>query len=125
MDILNESEQIQRAIEASLLKDQEAEFENNLISLDPKSNEDGFGTKSKSRKRSKQRGIIDDDEDEGDIAVDVNKVVNDNKGNIFGSDDQNYNQNNIDYEQGIEMKLNRDALFDVEDKELKSGKKSA
>lgn len=122
--IFNESKDLQQAIEASLLK--ENDYDNNIISLEPRSN-DFNGTKSRSRKRSKQRGIIDDDEEEeaDDVALDAQNVMNENKAGMFGSDDQNYNQNNIDFDQGgLELKLNRDALYDVDDKELEKGKKS-
>lgn len=53
------------------------------------------------RKRSKARGIIDDDEDENDgddnndVALDVTKMMNEDDG-CYGSDEQNYNQNNIE-----------------------------
>lgn len=95
MEILNESKDLQQAIEASLLHENENDYSNNIISLEPRSNDfnGGVGTKSKSRKRSKQRGIIDDDEEEeaDDVALDVNKVLNEHKANMFGSDEQNYN----------------------------------
>jgi hypothetical protein len=83
------------------------------------------------RKRSKARGIIDDDEDEladgdnnNDVALDVTKMMDENDGTVYGSDDQNYNQNNIEIDQGLELKLNRDAFFDVEEKDQEKGKKS-
>ena len=84
MEALKECEDLQKAIAASMA-DQEVAFENDLINIDPKSNEEA--RKSSRRKRSKQRGVIDEDDDEGDIALDVNKVVNDNKANLFGSDE--------------------------------------
>lgn len=123
MEILEESKELQKAIEQSMFKfdDANPDLGGKAANL-PKSRNN--------RKRSKARGIIDDDEEENevddnnDVVLDVHRVVKENEGAIYGSDEQNYNQNNIDLDQGLELKLNREAFFDVEEKDQEKGKKS-
>lgn len=52
----------------------------------------------------------------------MNKVINGGT-NIFGSDEQNFNQDNIDYDDQIELRLNREAMHNQQNNK-KSGNKS-
>jgi hypothetical protein len=89
MEIFEESKELQQAIQASIMK-----FDTANPDLDKPAN---LPKSRNNRKRSKARGIIDDDEYENegdennDVALDVTKMMDEDDGACYGSDEQNYN----------------------------------